>query len=71
MLSRRALAACHFELNDCKGIPVTQHWLTGCSRGWNQFERWISQTDPNPNIREQSGLQTPTAMERVSLCAQN
>src|SRR5436190_18893226 len=24
---RRALAACHFELNDCKGIPVTQHWL--------------------------------------------
>ena len=33
-----------------------------------QFEREISQADPSPNIREQSGLQTPTAMERVSLC---
>ena len=25
MLPRRALAAGHFELNDYKGIPVTQH----------------------------------------------
>src|ERR1043166_4147428 len=27
MLPRRALAADHFELNDCKAIPVTQHQL--------------------------------------------
>src|SRR5438046_9858733 len=34
MLPRRALAACHFELNDCKGIPVTQHWL-------EQLQPWL------------------------------
>ena len=37
MLPRRALAACHFELNDCKGIPVAQHWLERLQ----PWEMWV------------------------------
>ena len=70
MLPRRALAAGHFELNDCKGIPVTQHWLERLQPWFSSNVRLVKLI-LIPIFTNVLDCGTPLAMERVSLCAQN
>ena len=70
MLPRRALAAGHFELNDCKGIPVTQHWLERLQPWFSSNVRLVKLI-LIPIFTNVLDCGTPLAMGRVSLCAQN